>query len=107
MSRPWSVSVSRRVPLRWKITIGATAIVAVAFVILSLAVTGLLRRSIADDTESLLVTRVDAVEQLIVRDNLPSVLESTGREVGQIQVIDASGAIVSRTRASRPQPGST
>ncbi len=97
VSLPWTPSVSRRVPLRWKITIGATAIVAVAFVILSLAVTGLLRRSIASDTESLLVARVDAVEDLIVRDDLPTVLESTGREVGQIQVIDSTGAIVSRT----------
>jgi signal transduction histidine kinase len=91
------MSLRQRVPLRWKITIGATAIVAVALVVASLAVTGLLRRSMAADTESLLNARVDAVQELIARGELPTILESTGREVGQVQVIDSTGAIVSRT----------
>lgn len=91
------INPSRSLPLRWKITIGATAIVALALLLGSLAVTGLLRRSIADDTQSLLVGRVDAVTAQLLVGDLPAVLESTGREVGQLQVLDAEGDVVSRT----------
>jgi hypothetical protein len=38
-------------PLRWTITIGATAIVTLALLITALSVTGLLNRSIASETE--------------------------------------------------------
>ncbi|TFH20505.1 MAG: HAMP domain-containing histidine kinase [Acidimicrobiales bacterium] len=92
-----TVKLSRVVPLRWKITIGATAIVALSLLLASLAVTGLLRRSIADDTEALLVGRLDAVEVQVVSGEVPTILESTGREVGQIQVLDDRGTIVART----------
>ena len=92
-----TVKLSHIVPLRWKITIGATAIVAVSLLLASLAVTGLLRRSIADDTQALLVGRVDAVEEQVANGDFPTILESTGREVGQIQVIDDRGTIVART----------
>ncbi len=91
------VKLSHVVPLRWKITIGATAIVALSLLLASLAVTGLLRRSIADDTEALLVGRIDAIEVQMADGELPTILESTGREVGQIQVIDDAGTIVART----------
>jgi len=91
------VKLSHVVPLRWKITIGATAIVALSLLLAALAVTGLLRRSIADDTEALLVGRLDAVEVQVANGDFPTILESTGREVGQIQVIDDRGTIVART----------
>ena len=87
----------RRPSLRWSITLGATSIVVFALVITALAVSGLLRRSITSETEVLLVDRVDAVAQLAAEGRLPEVLEPTGREVGQVQVIDASGRVVSST----------
>ena len=104
-----------RPSLRWSITIGATSIMVFALVITALAVSGLLRRSITTETEVLLVDRVDGVAQLAAEGRLPTVLEPTGREVGQVQVIDASGEVVSSTpgiaRTSRfdvvaaPAPG--
>ena len=87
----------RRGSLRWRITVGATAIVLFALVITALAVSGLLRRSIDSNTEDLLTSRVAAVSELAGSGDLGSVLESTGREVGQVQVVDANGVIVSRT----------
>ena len=92
-----TVKLSHVVPLRWKITIGATAIVALSLLLASLAVTGLLRRSIAADTEALLVGRLDAIEEQVANGDVPTILESTGREVGQVQVIDDRGTIVART----------
>jgi len=79
------------------VTIGATAILALALLITAMTVAGLLRRSIESDSTNLLLDRVDAVESLAVTNSLPDVLEPTGREVGQVQVLDQNGVVVSRT----------
>ncbi len=90
-------AVRRLTTLRWRITLGATAIVLFALLIVSLAVAGLLRGSLERNTEELLVERVAAVEALIADGGLGPILDSTGREIGQVQVIDASGQVVSNT----------
>ena len=87
----------RRTSVRVRVTIGATAVLALALLITALTVAGLLRRSIESDSTNLLLDRVDAVESLVVADALPEVLEPTGREVGQVQVLDENGVVVSRT----------
>ncbi len=87
----------QRVSLRWKVTIGATAVLSFALLLTALGVAGLLRRSIEYDTRSLLTERVRAVGALISEGGLTDTLESTGREIGQLQVIDADGQVVSRT----------
>lgn len=86
-----------RVSLRWKVTIGATAILSFALLLVALGVAGLLRRSIEYDTRALLTERVIAVAAQINDGDLSDTLESTGREIGQVQVIDAEGDVVSRT----------
>lgn len=91
------VLLGRSASLRWRITIGATAIVLFALLIVSLAVAGLLRRSLDRNTDELLTERVTAVESLITTGDLGPILDSTGREVGQVQVIDADGTVVSNT----------
>lgn len=83
--------------LRWRITLGATAIVLFALVIVSLAVAGLHHGSLERNTEELLVQRVAAVETLIADGDLGPIPDSTGRETGQVQVIDASGQVISKT----------
>ena len=83
--------------LRWRITIGATAIVLFVLLIVSLAVAGLLRGSLDRSTEELLSERVAAVEVLVADGELGPILDSTGREIGQVQVIDDAGRVVSRT----------
>ncbi len=90
-------AISGLTTLRWRITLGATAIVLFALVIVSLAVAGLLRGSLERNTEELLVERVAAVETLIAVGDLGPILDSTGREIGQVQVIDASGQVISKT----------
>lgn len=83
--------------LRWRVTLGATAVLSFALLLVALGVAGLLRRSIEYDTRTLLTGRLNAVASLVVDGKITDTLESTGREVGQIQVIDANGIVVSRT----------
>ena len=63
----------------------------------ALAASNLLRRTLASDAESQLVDRVDEVQLLIDNRRLTRVLAPTGREVGQVQVIDANGDVVAVT----------
>lgn len=70
---------------------------AAALLVGAFAAAGLLRRALASDAQSLLVDRVEGVETLISSGLLSPVLASTGREVGQVQVVDASGHVVAVT----------
>ncbi len=86
-----------RSSVRSRATIGASFVLAVALAIGAFAAAGLVRRALASNAESLLVDRVDEVETLIHAGLLPRVLAATGREVGQVQVVDASGGVVAVT----------
>ena len=70
---------------------------AVALVVGALAASNLLRRTLASDAESQLVDRVDEVQLLIDNRQLTRVLTPTGREVGQVQILDANGDVVAVT----------
>jgi signal transduction histidine kinase len=72
-------------------------VLALALVIGALAAAGQLRRALSSDEDSLLDDRVDEVESLIREGVLSAVLAPTGREVGQVQVVDATGAVVAVT----------
>jgi signal transduction histidine kinase len=86
-----------RSSVRSRATIGATLVLAVALVVGAVAAANLLRRALASDAESVLIDRVDEVHTLITDGELPRVLQPTGREVGQVQVIDAAGRVVAVT----------
>ena len=68
-----------------------------ALLITALAVAGLLRRSIDRSTDELLVARVEAVAAQAAGGDLDATLGSTGREIGQVQVVTADGEIIART----------
>ena len=70
---------------------------AIALLVGALATATLLRHALDDDAQSLLVDRVDEVEALINDGLLTALLPPTGREVGQLQVIDAAGNVVAIT----------
>jgi signal transduction histidine kinase len=91
------VRAELRTSVRSRATVGASLVLAVALLVGALAAAGLLKRALASDAESTLVDRVDEVQILIAHDSLPRVLEPTGREVGQIQVVDAAGDVVAVT----------
>ena len=91
------LDLDQRLSLRWRVTIGATAVLSFALLLTALGVAGLLRRSIEFDTRALLTERVTAVAAQISARDLPDTLESTGREIGQVQVFDTDGQVVSRT----------
>ena len=91
MRTKWGSSVRSRA------TAWASLVLALALVIGALAAAGQLRRALASDADSLLDDRVDEVESLIREGLLSAVLAPTGREVGQVQVVDAAGAVVAVT----------
>ena len=86
-----------RSSVRSRATIGASLILAVALVVGALAASNLLRRTLASDAESQLVDRVDEVQLLIDNRQLTRVLAPTGREVGQVQILDANDDVVAVT----------
>ncbi|MEP7111811.1 MAG: ATP-binding protein [Ilumatobacteraceae bacterium] len=83
--------------MRSRATVGASLVLAVALVVGAFAAAGLLRRALTSDAQSLLVDRVDEVEALISEGILSRLLQPTGREVGQVQVVDSSGSVVAFT----------
>ena len=86
-----------RSSVRSRATIGASLVLAVALVVGALAAAGLLRGALSSDVQSLLVDRVDEVQTQIAEGLLTRLLPSTGREVGQVQVIDAADRVVAVT----------
>ena len=86
-----------RSSVRSRATIGASLVLAVALVVGALAAAGLLRRALSSDARSLLLDRVDEVQTQIEDGLLTRVLPATGREVGQVQVVDAAGQVVAVT----------
>ena len=86
-----------RSSVRSRATIGASLVLAIALAVGAFAAAGLLRRALASDAESQLVDRVDEVDAQIHAGLLTRVLLPTGREVGQVQVVDASGGVVAVT----------
>ena len=71
--------------------------IAVALTTTVMTASGLLRRSLTNDTETLLADRIDGVEALAASGSVPAVLNASGHEIGQLEVIDASGRLVSVT----------
>jgi signal transduction histidine kinase len=86
-----------RSSVRSRATVGASFVLAVALAVGAFAAAGLLRRALASDAESLLVDRVNEVDALIQAGLLRAVLAPTGREIGQVQVVDSSGRVVAVT----------
>ncbi|MEP7201024.1 MAG: ATP-binding protein [Ilumatobacteraceae bacterium] len=86
-----------RSSVRSRATIGASLVLVAALLVGAFAAAGLLRRALASDAQSQLVDRVDGVQTLIAGGLLSPVVASTGREVGQLQVVDASGHVVAVT----------
>jgi signal transduction histidine kinase len=77
--------------------LGASLVLAVALIAGALATANLLRRALASNAETQLIDRVDEVQTLIDRRLLTRILAPTGREVGQVQIIAASGDVVAVT----------
>ena len=93
----WGSVLGSRLSVRWRVTTGASLVLALALVVVALAAAGLLRRALTTDEDALLVERVDEVESLIEAGSLTSVLDPPGPESPQVQVVDASGAVGATT----------
>ncbi|MGD9704300.1 MAG: sensor histidine kinase [Acidimicrobiia bacterium] len=72
-------------------------LIALALVAAAVSASVLVRRSLSSNYEALLLDRVDEVELLIANGLLTAVIEPTGRETGQVQVIDAAGDVIAVT----------
>ncbi|MCU1365572.1 MAG: putative two-component system sensor kinase [Ilumatobacteraceae bacterium] len=87
----------RRRSLRLRVTAAAGGLIAVVLVVGAIAVAGLLRRALEEDTQALLNQQIDEVAALAQSGELPEDLQAKGREIGQIQVYDASHHLVAAT----------
>jgi signal transduction histidine kinase len=70
---------------------------ALALVVGAVAAAVFLQRALASQAESQLVDRVNEVEALISDQLITRLLKPTGREIGQVQVLDAAGGVVAVT----------
>jgi signal transduction histidine kinase len=86
-----------RSSVRTRVTAGAISAIAVTLVVTVMTTSGLLRRSLTNDTESVLADRIDGIEALAADGSLPAVLDVSGHEIGQLEVIDSSGVVVALT----------
>jgi signal transduction histidine kinase len=77
--------------------VGATAVLVLALLVGAFTAAWLLRRSLTSDVETQLIDRIDVVELSIDQGLLVPVLEPTGRDIGQVQVIDAEGRVIAVT----------
>lgn len=110
-----SVRRAWRGSLRLRVTAAAVALLGVALLVSAVALTGFLRHTLVSSVEHHLDNQIDAVVKLARAGELPAVLTPTGRESGQIQVIAAGGAVVSKSPGvattarldviTRPGPG--
>ncbi len=86
-----------RPSVRTQVTVVAAVVVAVALVVGAGVVAVLTRRSQVADAQGQLVDRIDEIVELIDDGLLVPILPPTGKEIGQVQVIDAAGEVVAAT----------
>ena len=87
----------RRRSLRLRVTLTAGGLIAAVLIVGALALAGLLRRALEQDTQDLLNQQIDEVAALAAAGDLPEVLQAKGREIGQIQVYDAEHRLIAAT----------
>ncbi len=90
--------MTKRRSLRLRVTIAAGGLIAAVLIIGAVALAGLLRRALEQDTQALLNQQMDEVVNLAVAGELPRLLVATGREIGQLQVYDSQGTLIAATR---------
>lgn len=101
--------------LRLRVTTAAVVLLAVALVVSVVALAGFVRGTLVGNVERHLDNQIDEVVALARRGELPGAVPPTGRESGQIQVIDADGRVIARSSGvasttrfdvlARPAPG--
>lgn len=90
-------SADWRPSVRTQVTVVAAVVVAVALVVGAAVVAVLSRRALVADAQGQLVDRIDEIVVQIDSGLLEPILEPTGNEIGQVQVIDAAGEVVAAT----------
>jgi signal transduction histidine kinase len=101
--------------LRVRVTAAAVVLLTVALLVSVVALAGFLRRTIVGNVEQHLDNQINEVAAMARRGELPAAVTPTGRESGQIQVIDTDGRVVARSSGvataarfdvlARPAPG--
>ena len=80
--------------VRLRVTSAATALVCIGLAVAGVTTVQVLRHSLASDTDAVLADRLDELQLLIADGQLGEVIEATGRETGQLQVIAQDGSLV-------------
>lgn len=93
----WPPTVAeRRRPrsIRARTTLAATAVAAIALLVASVALVGLLRRSLTGGIDDTVAARADDVARLVATGDVPHPLAVPGGEVALLQVVDSNGEVV-------------
>ena len=80
--------------VRLRVTAAATVLVCLTLLAAAIVASRVLARSVEADGDAILVDQVDEVELLIRDGRLAEQIEAIGEETGQLQVVDASGAVI-------------
>lgn len=90
-------SADWRPSVRTQVTVVVAVVVAMALVVGAGMVAVLSRRALVADAQGQLVDRIDEIVDQIDEGLLEPILAPTGKEVGQVQVIDGAGEVVAAT----------
>jgi signal transduction histidine kinase len=90
-----------RLPLRWRIALGATILTLAAFLAASFVTAALFDRRDLNALKSHLRDRISDVEVLVADGSLPAGLSTGGHETEQVIVVDGQGREISRSRGLR------
>ena len=88
----------RGVSVRTRTTIGATAVVGVAFLVGGLVMSLYLQRTLEQGRQDAAMSRAQDVASLAAAGKLPTVLSSPSDDTAALQVVDANGQVVASTQ---------
>jgi len=97
----------RGVSVRTRTTVGATAVVGVAFLVGGLVMTAYLQRTLEQGRQDAALSRAQDVASLAAAGKLPTVLSSPSDDTAALQVVDASGQVVASTQNIEGEPPMT
>jgi signal transduction histidine kinase len=85
-------------------TLGATAIVALAFLVGGVVMTTYLQRTLEQGRQDSATSRAQDVASLVAAGRLPTVLNGPNGDTAALQVVDASGIVVASTQNIEGEP---
>jgi len=88
----------RGISVRMRTTLGATAVVGIAFLIGGVVMTAYLQRTLEQGRQDIAMSRAQDVVSLVAAGKLPTVLNAPNDDTAALQVVDGTGHVVASTQ---------